>query len=79
MNEANGGEISPVSSQITGHQLGGAAMGKVCDTLGRVKGYSHLYVVDGALIPGSSTSQLMPGNLRRYGRNLSPIGFIHPL
>ncbi|MEO1134964.1 MAG: GMC family oxidoreductase, partial [Cyanobacteria bacterium J06639_1] len=27
MNEANGGEISPVSSQITGHQLGGTRTG----------------------------------------------------
>ncbi|WP_299407955.1 GMC oxidoreductase [Acaryochloris sp. IP29b_bin.148] len=55
MTDASGGDSSPVSSTITGHQLGGAAMGQVCDTCGRVKGYSNLYVVDGALIPGSST------------------------
>ncbi|NEQ43025.1 MAG: hypothetical protein F6K00_05475 [Leptolyngbya sp. SIOISBB] len=30
-------------------------MGQVCDTYGRVQGYANLYVVDGALIPGSST------------------------
>lgn len=38
---------------ITGHPLGGAVLGKVCDYYGRVKGYKGLYVVDGALIPGS--------------------------
>jgi cholesterol oxidase len=53
--EANGGEIIPPSVQITGHQLGGAVMGRVCDSFGRVKGKKGLYVVDGALIPGSST------------------------
>jgi len=55
MSEATGGEISPISAQITGHQLGGAAMGLVCDDYGRVQGHPNLYVVDGALIPGSST------------------------
>ena len=30
-------------------------MGLVCDEYGRVNGYPGLYVVDGALIPGSST------------------------
>jgi cholesterol oxidase len=34
--------------------LGGAVMGKVCDSYGRVFGYRGLYVVDGALIPGSA-------------------------
>ena len=29
-------------------------MGKACDLFGRVKGYQGLYVVDGALIPGSA-------------------------
>ena len=29
-------------------------MGKVCDTFGRVERYPGLYVVDGALIPGST-------------------------
>ncbi|ELR98756.1 GMC oxidoreductase [Gloeocapsa sp. PCC 73106] len=55
MSEVNGGDISPISAQITGHQLGGACMGMVCDDKGRVQGHPHLYVVDGALIPGSST------------------------
>jgi cholesterol oxidase len=39
---------------ITGHPLGGAVLGKVCDYYGRVKGYKGLYVVDGAMIPGST-------------------------
>jgi len=51
----NGGDVSPVSFNVTGHQLGGAAMGEVCDDYGRVKGYGGLYVVDGALMPGSTT------------------------
>jgi cholesterol oxidase len=38
----------------TYHPLGGAAMGRACDTYGRVAGYPHLYVLDGALIPGVS-------------------------
>jgi cholesterol oxidase len=55
MNKANGGEVLSVASKVTGHQLGGACMGQVCDTEGRVLGYPGLYVVDGALIPGSTT------------------------
>lgn len=55
LNEANGGEVVSATKNITGHQLGGACMGTVCDTFGRVKGYPGLYVVDGALIPGSTT------------------------
>lgn len=38
----------------TFHQLGGAVIGKVCDAHGRVLGQRGLYVVDGALIPGST-------------------------
>lgn len=30
-------------------------MGRVCDESGRVHGYRRLYVVDGALMPGSTT------------------------
>lgn len=52
---ANGGDIVPPSVQITGHQLGGAVMDKVCDSYGRVIGKKGLYVVDGSLLPGSST------------------------
>jgi cholesterol oxidase len=39
---------------ISGHPLGGAVMGKACDPYGRVYGNPGLYVVDGALIPGST-------------------------
>jgi cholesterol oxidase len=55
LSTAGGGDVSPISAQITGHQLGGACMGTVCDDFGRVNGHPRLYVVDGALIPGSST------------------------
>lgn len=36
------------------HALGGATIGDVCDSHGRVQGQRGLYVVDGALIPGST-------------------------
>ncbi|MGH3526874.1 MAG: GMC oxidoreductase [Pseudonocardiaceae bacterium] len=55
LNAANGGQLLATTANITGHQLGGACMGTTCDTEGRVDGYPGLYVVDGALIPGSST------------------------
>lgn len=42
------------AAAITGHPLGGCVMGKACDPFGRVYGYPRLYVVDGALIPGST-------------------------
>jgi cholesterol oxidase len=38
----------------TWHPLGGAPMGTVCDLSGRVLGQRGLYVLDGALIPGST-------------------------
>ncbi|MEV5647028.1 GMC oxidoreductase [Nocardia sp. NPDC052254] len=40
----------------TWHPLGGAAMGQVCDLEGRVHGKPGLYVLDGALIPGSTAA-----------------------
>lgn len=42
------------SNLVTAHPLGGATMGQVCDSYGRVNRYKSLYVVDGALIPGST-------------------------
>ena len=59
MNAANGGKLDDmwpkgVTNDFTYHPLGGAVMGKACDFFGRVNGYTNLYVVDGALIPGSA-------------------------
>ncbi|MGB3770113.1 MAG: GMC oxidoreductase [Rhodococcus sp. (in: high G+C Gram-positive bacteria)] len=43
-----------VDDTLTAHPLGGAVIGDVTDSYGRVKGYDGLYVMDGALIPGST-------------------------
>lgn len=52
---SNSTEIkSEVSYAGTAHPLGGCPIGKACDPYGRVFGYRGLYVVDGALIPGSA-------------------------
>jgi cholesterol oxidase len=48
--------FSVVLTNTTAHPLGGAVMGQTCDLDGRVIGYSGLYVVDGALIPGSAAA-----------------------
>ncbi len=40
----------------TWHSLGGASMGAVCDLDGRVHGQRGLYVLDGALIPGTTAA-----------------------
>ena len=40
----------------TWHSLGGASMGTVCDLDGRVHGQRGLYVLDGALIPGTTAA-----------------------
>ncbi|HEX5657630.1 MAG TPA: GMC oxidoreductase [Polyangiales bacterium] len=46
--------ISPdVTANFTAHPLGGAVMDRVTDNFGRVTGYPGLYVIDGALLPGS--------------------------
>ena len=37
----------------TYHPLGGMVMDKACDLYGRVHGYPRMYVMDGALLPGS--------------------------
>lgn len=39
---------------VSAHPLGGAVLGKACDLAGRVKRCPGLYVVDGALIAGST-------------------------
>jgi cholesterol oxidase len=42
-----------LSSGLTYHPLGGAVVGDTTDPYGRVKGEDNLYVMDGALMPGS--------------------------
>lgn len=62
LNKANGGTLAKVftdtdadaTTGFTYHPLGGAVMGKTCDIEGRVKGQQGLFVMDGALIPGST-------------------------
>jgi cholesterol oxidase len=51
--------IIDVSSQnnaaaISGHPLGGCVIGQASDKFGRLYGYNRLYVIDGAMIPGST-------------------------
>jgi cholesterol oxidase len=43
-----------INETTTAHPLGGAVLGKACDLYGRVLGYQGLYVVDGAMISGST-------------------------
>ncbi|WP_132116495.1 GMC oxidoreductase [Actinocrispum wychmicini] len=40
---------------LTYHPLGGAILDRATDNYGRLQGYSGLYVIDGSLIPGSTT------------------------
>jgi cholesterol oxidase len=55
LNQANATTLGrPLDFSSTAHPLGGATMGAVCNTYGKVKGYSNLFVVDGSLIPGST-------------------------
>jgi cholesterol oxidase len=57
MIDAGGGQrvnLPGLDEKITFHPLGGATMGVVCDSYGRVSGHPGLYVVDSALIPGST-------------------------
>ncbi|MEU6847343.1 GMC oxidoreductase [Streptomyces sp. NPDC046716] len=50
------GALTDTNSLVnsTWHPLGGASMGTVCDLEGRVRGQRGLYVLDGALIPGTT-------------------------
>ncbi len=55
LNQANATTLGrPLDFSSTGHPLGGATMGAVCNTYGKVHGYPNLFVVDGSLIPGST-------------------------
>lgn len=54
----NGGGVALGAADVkinsSGHARGGAVMGKVCSDLGEVYGHANLFVVDGALLPGSA-------------------------
>ncbi len=50
----NGSLTLSINPFVSAHPLGGAVLGKACDLDGRVKRYPGLYVVDGALIEGST-------------------------
>jgi cholesterol oxidase len=54
MDQSNGSLTLSVNPAVSAHPLGGAVLGKACDVDGRVKGQRGLYVVDGALIEGST-------------------------
>lgn len=54
MDQSNGSTTLSFNPAVSAHPLGGAVLGKACDVDGRVKGYRGLYVVDGALIEGST-------------------------
>ena len=55
INELTSPTIDTTSLETTTyHPLGGATIGDVCDSFGRVHGQRGLYVTDGALIPGST-------------------------
>ena len=60
LNQVNGGTLNPLlfgrnlKDDAVYHPLGGAVMGKACDYHGRVHGHAKLYVMDGALMPGST-------------------------
>jgi cholesterol oxidase len=58
LDQKNSTSTAEVTSELIedniAHPLGGAVMEKACDQYGRVFGYQGLYVVDGALIPGSA-------------------------
>jgi len=46
--------VPDVSAEFTAHPLGGAVIGQATDNYGRVLGTDKLYVMDGALMPGSA-------------------------
>lgn len=46
--------VKDVYAGFTAHPLGGMVLDKATDNVGRVKGHPGLYVMDGAVIPGST-------------------------
>lgn len=55
---APGGAFVDTTTTVptTWHPLGGASIGTVCDVAGRVHGQRGLYVLDGALMPGTTAA-----------------------
>lgn len=54
LDQRNGSLTLAFNPLVSAHPLGGAVLGRTCDLAGRVKGHRGLYVVDGALIEGST-------------------------
>lgn len=54
LDQRNGSLTLAFNPLVSAHPLGGAVLGKACDWAGRMKGQPSLYVVDGALIEGST-------------------------
>ena len=54
LDQANGSLTISFNPAVSAHPLGGAVLGEACDIDGRVKRYPGLYVVDGALIRGTT-------------------------
>ena len=48
------GVVPDVNDSFTAHPLGGAILGQAADAYGRLNGYDRLYVMDGAMINGST-------------------------
>ena len=48
------GVVPDVNDSFTAHPLGGAILGQAADAHGRLLGYDRLYVMDGAMINGST-------------------------
>lgn len=48
------GVVPDVNDSFTAHPLGGAILGQAADNYGRLKGYNRLYVMDGAMVNGST-------------------------
>ena len=46
--------VKDVFAGFTAHPLGGAVLGRATDNHGRVHGHAGLYVMDGAMVPGST-------------------------
>jgi cholesterol oxidase len=54
LGQANGSLTLSFNPAVSAHPLGGAVLGKACHLDGQVKHYPGLYVLDGALIEGST-------------------------